>query len=104
MAQREGITKLTDLSGSGDNVLVKAQVTHEEDLDTHRPYQKGLLWDKSMSYREIRPFVVYDPDLRLEVGRVYILNGKDHYYEKQDEIQLMLPKGAYVKELYDTTS
>ena len=104
MAQREGLTELTDLSGSDDNVLVKARVTYEEDLDTHRPYQKGLLWDESMSYGDVRGFVVYDPDVRLETGKVYILNGKDHYYEKRDEVQLMLREGAYVKELYDTNS
>ena len=104
MAQREGLTRLTDLSGSGDNVLVKARVTYEEDLDTHCPYQKGLLWDKSMSPGDVRPFVVYDPDLRLETGKVYILNGKDHSYEKKDEIQLLLHDGAYVNGLYDTNS
>lgn len=104
MAQREGLTRLTDLLGSDDNVLVKAQVTHEQDLYTHRPYQKGLLWDKSMNYGEVRPFVIYDPDVRLETGTVYILNGKDHYYEDRDEVQLLLHEGAYVKELYDTDS
>jgi CRISPR/Cas system CMR-associated protein Cmr3 (group 5 of RAMP superfamily) len=103
MSQREGLTELTDLSGSGDNVLVKAKVTHEQDLDTHCPYQKGLLWDQSMNFGDVRSFVVYDPDLRLDTGKVYILNGKDHYYERQGEVQVLLHEGAYVNELYDTT-
>lgn len=104
MAQKQGLADLADLSGSGDNVLVKAQVTCEQDLNSHRPYQKGLLWDKSMNYGDIRAFVVYDPDVRLEPGKVYILNGKDHYYDPLGEVQLMLHDGAYVKELYDTNS
>ncbi|NIC00258.1 hypothetical protein [Halobacterium sp. R2-5] len=104
MAQKQGLADLADLSGSGDNVLVKAQVTCEQDLDSHRPYQKGLLWDKSMNYGDIRAFVVYDPDVRLEPGKVYVLNGKDHYYDPRGEVQLMLHDGAYVKELYDTNS
>ena len=104
MAQKQGLADLADLSGSGDNVLVKAQVTCEQDLNNHRPYQKGLLWDKSMNYGDIRAFVVYDSDVRLEPGKVYILNGKDHYYDPRGEVQLMLHDGAYVKELYDTNS
>ena len=104
MAVREGLTDLCDLTGSEDNVLVKARVTYEQDLDSHRPFQKGLLWDKSMNFGDIRPFVVYDPDVRLEPGKVYLLNGKDHYYKRRDEVQLMLYEGAYVKELYDTQS
>lgn len=104
MAVREGLTDLRDLTGSADNVLVKAKVTYEQDLHTHCPYQKGLLWDQSMNHGDVRPFVVYDPDIRLETGKVYILNGKDHYYENRGEIQLLLGKGAYVNELYDTQS
>ena len=104
MAQRDGLTALSDFTGSGDNVLVKAQVTCEQDLNSHKPYQKGLLWDDSLSRGEIRPFVIYDPDLRLDPGTVYIMNGTDHYYEPTDEIQLVLNEGAYVKELYDTNS
>lgn len=104
MAQRDGLTDLSNLSGSTDNVLVKAQVTYEKDLSTNRPYQKGLLWDDSMNYGDVRSFVVYDPDVQLETGKVYLLNGKDHYYEPRREVQLLLRKGAYVKELYDTQS
>jgi hypothetical protein len=104
MAQREGLIELAELSGSGDNVLVKAQVTCEQDLANYRPYQKGLLWDDSLSPGDVRPFVVYDEDTRLEPGKVYILNGKDHYYEPRDEVQLLLSDGAYVNELYDTKS
>jgi hypothetical protein len=104
MSQQDGQTPLADLSGSGDNVLVKATVTCEQDLDTAQPYQKGLLWDKSMTYGDIRPFVVYDPEIRLDPGKVYLLNGTDHYYDPRDEVQLLLHEGAYVNELYDTNS
>lgn len=102
MAMREGLTPLKDLSGSGDNVLVKALVTHIQDLDTHCPYQKGLLRDHSLTDDDVRPFVVYDPDVRLDKGKVYILNGRDHAYEKREEIQLLLGENPYVKEIYDT--
>lgn len=41
LAARKGLTELMDLSGSGDNVLVKAWLTYERDLDPHKPFQKG---------------------------------------------------------------
>jgi hypothetical protein len=97
MAVREGRTYLTDLTGSGDNVFVVAWVTHIIDLNTHLPYQKGWLGDGSLRSDEKRPFVVYDPDVRLEKGSLYRLNGYDHPYEPFDEIQLRLDKGAFVE-------
>lgn len=102
VAVRSGLTRLKDLSGSGDNVLVKARFTYEQDLYAHKPYQKGLLWDPSLNTSDTRWVVVYDPDLRLEPGKVYLFNGKDHYFDKRDEVQLLLKEGGYVNELYDT--
>ncbi|TKX81336.1 hypothetical protein [Halorubrum sp. SD626R] len=103
MAVREGLTHLTDLTGSGDNVLVKALVTHIQDLDSHKPYQKGLLRDRSMSDDEVRPFVVYDADLRLDKGKVYVLNGTDYEYAPSGEIQVVLGEDAYSEEIADTS-
>lgn len=100
MACREGITPLSELSGSDDNVLVKAKVTYIEDLDTHKPYQKGLLYDPSISMDQTRWFVVYDPDVRLEEGGYYLLNGRDYEFERFDQIQIVLGEDPYVKELY----
>lgn len=57
-----------------------------------------------MSSDDVRPFVVYDPDVRLEPGTLYILNGADHYYGPFGEVQLRLEEGAYVKELCSDTS
>lgn len=102
MAARDGVTQLTDLNGSGDNVLVKARVTYIQDLDTHKPYQKGLLLDWSMSNDEVRPFVVYDPEIRLDKGKVYLLNGTDYEYQSK-EIQLLLGENSYCEEIKDTT-
>lgn len=99
MAVREGPSKLKELDGTGDNVLVLARVTHISDLNTHMPYQKGLLWDKSLNPGDVRPFVVYDPDIRLEKGGYYVLNGRDHAYDPLEEVQLVLGEGAYVRRL-----
>jgi len=33
---------------------------------------------------DVRPFVVHDPDIRLEKARVYILKGTDYPYEPRD--------------------
>lgn len=104
MAARSGLTDLADLSGSKDNVLVKALVTYIDDVASHVPYQRGLLRDRSMGPNDVRPFVVYDPEIRLEKGKVYILNGTDYPYEPREEIQLLLNEGAYVKEIIDTNS
>jgi len=60
MAVRQGRTRLNEMNGSGDNVFVIATVTHIQDLASHKPYQKGLLRDGSLSGDDVRPFVVYD--------------------------------------------
>lgn len=99
MAVREGTTTLKELTGSGDNVLIKALVTHITELNTHKPYQKGLLWDDSMKRGDIRPFVVYDPDIQLEKGGFYVMNGIDYAYEPREEIQFLIGEDAYVKRL-----
>jgi len=99
MAVREGTSKLKELEGSGDNVLVLARVTHISELNTHKPYQKGLLWDSSLQTGDVRPFVVYDSDIRLEKGGYYVMNGTDYAYDPLEEIQLILGEGAYVKRL-----
>lgn len=99
MAIREGRTRLKEMNGSGDNVFVIAIVTHIQELSSHKPYQKGLLRDGTLASSEVRPFVVYDPDIKLEKGTRYKLNGFDHPYEPFDEIQLLLGKDAYVEEL-----
>lgn len=104
MAARKGLTELMDLTGSGDNVLVRAWMTYEHDLDAHKPFQKGLLRDSSMGSDDVRPFVVYDPNVRLEPGTLYLLNGADHYYAPSGEVQLRLDEGAYVEELRSDTS
>ncbi|WP_276260607.1 hypothetical protein [Haloglomus litoreum] len=97
MAVREGRTRLDEMNGSGDNVFVIATVTHIQDLNSAKPYQKGLLRDGSMSAGDVRPFVVYDPDIRLEKGTRYKMNGFDHPYEPYEEIQLLLGEDAYVE-------
>jgi hypothetical protein len=97
MAVREGRTRLDEMDGSGDNVFVIATVTHIQDLNSYQPYQKGLLRDGSMSHDDVRPFVVYDPDVRLEKGTRYKMNGFDHAYDRYNEIQLLLGEGAYVE-------
>lgn len=99
MAARDGITPLADLDGSDDNVLVRAAVTYIIDLNAARPFQKGWLYDRSLGPGEKRPFVVYDPDLRLEKGGYYLLNGCDYWYDDLEEIQLLLDQGAYVERL-----
>lgn len=104
MSTRSGLTDLADLSGSKDNVLVKALVTYIDEIDSHVPYQRGLLRDRSMGPEDVRPFVIYDPDIKLEKGTVYILNGTDYPYEPREEIQLLLNDGAYVKAIHDTNS
>lgn len=98
MAIREGRTMLTDMDGSGDNVFVIATVTETWSVASHKPYQKGFLTDPSKPHGEKRYFVVYDPDVRLEKGTTYKLNGTDYAYDPLEEIQLKLTKGAYVEE------
>lgn len=98
MAARSGRTMLTDMDGSGDNVFVIATVTKTWDLASHKPYQKGFLTDPSKSDDEERYFVVYDPDVRLEEGKTYKLNGIDYAFDRYEEIQLLLGEGAYVEE------
>ena len=89
---------LTDMSGSGDNVFVIATVTKTWSLSTHKPYQKGYLTDPSKSWGEERYFVMYDPDIRLEEGETYKLNGIDYAFEPREEIQLYLDEDPYVEE------
>ena len=98
MAARSGRTMLTDMSGSSDNVFVIATVTKTWSLPTHKPYQKGYLTDPSKSRDEERYFVVYDPDVRLEEGKTYKLNGIDYAYEPREEIQLFLDNDPFVEE------
>ncbi len=97
MAVREGRTSLNELDGSGDNVFVIATVTYIQEVAAHKPYQKGLLRDGTLGNDEVRPFVVYDPDIKLEKGTRYKLNGYDHAYERFEEIQLLLGEDAYVE-------
>lgn len=85
------------MNGSGDNVFVIATVTHIQELAAHKPYQKGLLRDGTLGSDDVRPFVVYDPDIKLEKGVRYKLNGYDHAYDRYEEIQLLLDEGAYVE-------
>ncbi|WP_411963776.1 hypothetical protein [Haloferax sp. YSMS24] len=98
MAIRSGRTMLTDMDGSGDNVFVIATVTKTWSLASHKPFQKGFLTDPSKAHEEERYFVVYDPDVRLEEGKTYKLNGTDYAYEPFEEIQLKLNEGAFVEE------
>lgn len=99
MAVREGRTRLNEMTGSRDNVFVIATVTHIQDVASHKPYQKGLLRDGTLGPDEVRPFVVYDPEITLEKGRLYKLNGTDYPYDRFEEIQLLLGEGAYVEEI-----
>ena len=70
-----------------------------EELNAYKPYQKGLLWDKSMKRGDVRPFVVYDPDIRLEKGDYYVLNGIDYAYDPLEEIQLLIGEDGYINRL-----
>lgn len=100
MAAREGRTRLNEMDGSGDNVFVIATVTYIQEVATHKPYQKGLLRDGTLNNDDVRPFVVYDPDIKLEKGTRYKLNGCDYAYDPLEEIQLLLGEDAYV-EVYE---
>ncbi|MFP9190798.1 hypothetical protein ACLI4Q_03905 [Natrialbaceae archaeon A-CW1-1] len=100
----DDVTPLTKLNGSGKYLTVEAWVNHIIDLNTHNPAQKGLLGDDSLSRDEKRLFVVSRGSGvdRLEKGNKYRLeNVKDHYYENQDEIQIMITEQSRVKTLYE---
>lgn len=53
---------------------------------------------------DVRPFVVYDPEVELENGKVYILNGTGYSDEPRDQIPLLLDEVTYVEEIADTNS
>lgn len=93
--------ELADLRGTDDYVVVTAWVTHVQDLNAHKPYQKGILGDDSSWNIDARKFVVWDPDLTLEKGNCYRIFGRERTYERFDEIQLQISDADHVDCLYE---
>lgn len=87
---------VAEMEGADEYVVVTAWVNHIEDLNTHKPYQKGILGDSSCWGEPAKKFVVYDPDLKLEKGNLYRIFGRDRTYEKLDEIQLEISDAEHV--------
>jgi hypothetical protein len=52
-----------------------------------------------MKRGDVRPFVVYDPDIRLEKGDYYVMNGIDYAYDPLEEIQLLIGEDGYINRL-----
>lgn len=88
--------ELAEVEGGDEFVVVTAWVNHLEEINSHKPYQKGILGDDSSWSIEPRKFVVYDPDLRLEKGNLYRIFGKERTYEKLEEIQIQINDADHV--------
>lgn len=89
-----------DLTGSGESVTVEAWVTHTIALDTDDPIQKGLLGDDSV--KDGVPFVIYreaDVDRRSKGEKYRFVNARDHLYERDTEIQLLVGTHTAVYQL-----
>ncbi|AWB28461.1 hypothetical protein [Halococcoides cellulosivorans] len=101
MASSVQVKDLDEVEPTGNYIVVYAWVTYIEDLDAHKPYQKGMLGDDSSRGIEPRKFVVYDPDLRLEKGNTYKIFGKERGYEKLDEIQILISDADHVELVHE---